>query len=277
MEPARRTLIVREIEYWRRSKLLPEQYCDFLLNLYADETVQVDRKQGQSASAEAVVNSSVWLWLGCSLLLGGLAFLVIYFNSFPVPMQIGLSAIIILFLYIVAAVLNGKRRTVSVIIAAAGSLLLLFAGVYLLRLHEADSAAALASYLLCTAIVWLLVGWALRQAVLQFCGWASIMVFYGWTLSRTLEELSWFSSQLAWIPISGLLLLLGWLFTKRFQSAGTVFLLLGLFVWFAPEFQLLADASKRDGVALLSLTAKGLLTGMILFAWRKMWIKWVAA
>lgn len=277
MEPARRALIVREIEYWRRGKLLPEQYCDFLLNLYADETVQADRSERRSASATAVVNSSVWLWLGGSLLLGCLAFLVIYFNSFPVLMQIGLSAIIILSLYILAAVLKRKGTMVSMVIAGAASLMLLFVGVYMLRLHNLDSAAALAGYLLFAALVWLLAGWLLRLAVLQFCGWVSLMVFYGWTLSRTLEDLTWFSSQLAWVPISGLLLLLGWLFAKRFQSTGTVFLLLGLLVWFAPELQLLADAGRRDVVAMLSLTAKCLLTGLLLFAGRKIWIKWVAA
>ncbi|GIQ68003.1 hypothetical protein DUZ99_05320 [Xylanibacillus composti] len=276
MEPARRAMIVREIEYWRRGKLLPEQYCDFLLNLYADETVKVERSDTPSASAAAVVNSSVWLWLGGSMLLGGLAFLVIYFNSFPVLMQIGLSAIFVLLFYTGAAMMR-KRAIVSVMLSAAGSLLLLFAGVYLLRLHGEDSATALAGYLLFVAIIWLGAGGLLRQAVLQFCGWASIMVFYGWTLSRTLEELSWFSSQLAWVPISGLLLLMGWLFVKRFQSAGTVLLLLGLLVWFAPEMQLLADAGKRDGVALLSLVAKCLLTGMLLYAGRKIWIKWVTA
>ena len=36
MKAERRTIIVREIEHWRRSKLLPDHYCDFLLNLYAD-------------------------------------------------------------------------------------------------------------------------------------------------------------------------------------------------------------------------------------------------
>ena len=36
--------IVKEIEHWQRSKLLPEQYCDFLLNLYAGRRAKPSAK-----------------------------------------------------------------------------------------------------------------------------------------------------------------------------------------------------------------------------------------
>ncbi|OQP05829.1 hypothetical protein B1690_12065 [Geobacillus sp. 46C-IIa] len=36
MNRRRRETIIREIEYWKRSRLLPEQYCDFLLALYTE-------------------------------------------------------------------------------------------------------------------------------------------------------------------------------------------------------------------------------------------------
>ena len=38
MDAEKRKMIVREIDHWRRSKLLPEHYCDFLMNLYVDES-----------------------------------------------------------------------------------------------------------------------------------------------------------------------------------------------------------------------------------------------
>ncbi|AGT32820.1 membrane protein [Geobacillus genomosp. 3] len=36
MNRRRRETIIREIEYWKRSRLLPEQYCDYLLALYTE-------------------------------------------------------------------------------------------------------------------------------------------------------------------------------------------------------------------------------------------------
>jgi hypothetical protein len=38
LDNEKRNLVVKEIEAWRRSKLLPEQYCDFLQNLYLDDS-----------------------------------------------------------------------------------------------------------------------------------------------------------------------------------------------------------------------------------------------
>ncbi|WP_252508902.1 hypothetical protein [Paenibacillus peoriae] len=33
----KRAILLHEIEHWRRSRLLPEQYCDFLSNLYRED------------------------------------------------------------------------------------------------------------------------------------------------------------------------------------------------------------------------------------------------
>ena len=35
MNETRKKIIIQEIKYWKKSKLLPEKYCDFLLTLYS--------------------------------------------------------------------------------------------------------------------------------------------------------------------------------------------------------------------------------------------------
>ncbi|ARK29345.1 hypothetical protein [Halalkalibacter krulwichiae] len=36
MDKHRKEIIIREIQYWKKSKLLPDHYCDFLLTLYSE-------------------------------------------------------------------------------------------------------------------------------------------------------------------------------------------------------------------------------------------------
>ncbi|WP_231563724.1 hypothetical protein [Anoxybacillus sp. KU2-6(11)] len=36
MEQKRKEIIINEIKYWKQTRLLPEQYCDFLLALYTE-------------------------------------------------------------------------------------------------------------------------------------------------------------------------------------------------------------------------------------------------
>ncbi|MCM3637385.1 hypothetical protein M3152_06580 [Sporosarcina luteola] len=46
MNAQRKKIIMAEINYWKQNKLLPEQYCDFLLTLYT----QGDHEQEISAT-----------------------------------------------------------------------------------------------------------------------------------------------------------------------------------------------------------------------------------
>lgn len=43
MNPQRKRIIISEIHYWKKNRLLPEHYCDFLITLYA---------QGETGSGE---------------------------------------------------------------------------------------------------------------------------------------------------------------------------------------------------------------------------------
>ncbi|WP_156323827.1 hypothetical protein [Bacillus sp. JCM 19034] len=36
MRKERKEIVIEEIKHWRKSKLLPEHYCDFLLTLYSE-------------------------------------------------------------------------------------------------------------------------------------------------------------------------------------------------------------------------------------------------
>ncbi|UOQ86032.1 hypothetical protein [Gracilibacillus salinarum] len=50
MNQGRKQLIVKEIQYWKSHKLLPDQYCDFLLALYTEGHVNDSEQEQRSKS-----------------------------------------------------------------------------------------------------------------------------------------------------------------------------------------------------------------------------------
>ena len=92
MNEKRREIIVREIEYWKRSRLLPEQYCDYLLALYTEG------EGGHPHSRPARFAWMKWIriffiLLICLLLPAGV--LVIYFTELSFVLQILLLAVFV--------------------------------------------------------------------------------------------------------------------------------------------------------------------------------------
>lgn len=49
MEENRRNIIVKEIQYWKQSHMLPEQYCNYLLALYTEGAGQEPVKNSKAS------------------------------------------------------------------------------------------------------------------------------------------------------------------------------------------------------------------------------------
>src|SRR5690625_5052860 len=96
MENDRHRIIVEEIKSWRENQLLPEKYCDFLLNLYTygeGEGVK-EKKNIPTFKKTLMITDLIFL-----LLLLPLSFLVI----FALDGQLGIQvALIGAFLLIIA-------------------------------------------------------------------------------------------------------------------------------------------------------------------------------
>ncbi|AKM19715.1 hypothetical protein [Geobacillus stearothermophilus] len=53
MNRRRRETIIREIEYWKRSRLLPEHYCNYLLALYTEGDASLSPRRPLRSRLEA--------------------------------------------------------------------------------------------------------------------------------------------------------------------------------------------------------------------------------
>lgn len=273
MEQEKRKLIISEIEHWRKSRLLPEQYCDFLLNIYLEDYHERSKSVLGLPSA-AIQNSSARQWLTIFSIIGFISFIALHFTSFSFQMQTGISVLAVVLLYWIGTAQREKRPVISYCCFGIGSVLMLVAGLYLLDSNGWSGLAAVVFMGLCS-FTWIFIGIMQRMGVFHFCGWIVLFLIYAWILRQNIDTFDWAGLQLSWVPLSIVLGWLGWLFHHVNKRVGAVFLCTGVLGWFVPEIYGMALTAVPFEWLQWSLMGKIVITGAGLFATRKKWIEWV--
>jgi hypothetical protein len=83
----RKKIIIREIEYWKKNRLLPEQYCDYLLTLYSGGAEIEQREENTKNKMKPFL---FWSYLYLLIGLLPITFLVIYFTELSIVLQMAL-------------------------------------------------------------------------------------------------------------------------------------------------------------------------------------------
>lgn len=280
----KRAILIKEIEQWRKSKLLPEHYCDFLLNLYLEDGASKSKKTKKNENSKfisafaAVMRNSNWkIWVAIFGLIAAIALTALNFNAFELPMQIGVSAVFLFLCYATGSVQNTKEPVRAQVLFGMASLFLLFIGVYLFRLHGVVEPVPVVGYVVLCSLIWILTGLLAGRMLFQLCGWVVLVFCYGWLLHYRLESIQWLTLELSWVPLSIVFVWLGWMLIGKSKQIGTVFLMLGCIVWFMPElYGMLYPEHYGKQTVELALIGKMLTETSILFASRKKWTEWVA-
>jgi hypothetical protein len=273
MNLEKRKTIVAEIEHWRKSRLLPEHYCDFLLNLYMDEG-QEKSKSVMGLSSSSVKNSSGKLWLTIFGIIGLISFLGLHFTSFHFWMQTGVAGGIISILYMIGAAQRSKQPAVSYLCFGSSSVLLLLMGLYFLNAKGWNGTPVIFYVAICS-MVWILTGIAARMPVFHFAGWIVLFLIYAIVLRHNIEDIDWIGLELSWVPVSLVLAWLGWLFHHVNKQIAAVLLLAGIIGWFGAEAYGLGMTELSPELLQLLLGLKLAVCCGVLFGLRKKWIEWV--
>lgn len=275
MDEQKRIMMIKEIEHWRRSKLLPEHYCDFLLNLYME--TGSDRSRSMIGLSKKDIAGSHWSrWMLVVAAVTALLLSLLNFNSFGISLQIGVSLVFVVSCYWIAFRSREETPVRARLFGGLASMALLGGGAWILGDNGWSEDWMFIALVAGSALVWLAVGWSGPFGFLQYCGWMGLMFAYGWMLNGRLAAGSWYMPQLGWLPVSFLLLWVGWLFHHRWKTAGLMMMAAGATVWFAPEAFSLLQGSVPTGVTEIALVCKLAAAGLVLFAFRKTWTEWIA-
>ncbi|MDF2963103.1 MAG: hypothetical protein K0S39_4838 [Paenibacillus sp.] len=275
----KRKILILEIERWRKSKLLPEHYCDFLLNLYLEDTsAKPSSSNGFLGVTPSAIKNSNWkIWMVIFGVIALISFAALNFTAFDLPMQMGVASAFLFCCYTIGSLQNKKEPLRAQILFGMASLFLLFIGVVLMRLHGIHAPVFVIGYVVFCSLIWILTGLLARLLLFQLCGWVVLVFCYGWLLHFQLDSISWLTLELSWVPLSILFGWVGWMIHEKSKQTGTVFLMLCCMVWFMPELygMLYAEEYGEDAVQIAFL-GKLLVEASILFALRKKWTEWVA-
>ncbi len=276
MEREKKKIIVTEIESWRKSKLLPEHYCDFLLNLYDDEATQ---KKKSTLSVNALQQGNFKLWALSFVTVALLSLIGFYFPILDWPFQLAAIAALVSFCYGLGTYAGGKAWMGGMgaqLLYGVGSLVLLGLGIWMIRLNGWPEEIALLGLIASCAVIWLTVGMIVPSGLLHYSGWGALILLYAKFFGQMNPQASWPMLQLLWIPLSALLLWLSWLAHHKAKRFASIYFAVGVTLWFMPELDdLLLRHNAPEGI-ILYILGKLALAFIFLFIWRKKWIAWVS-
>ncbi|MDQ6421102.1 hypothetical protein RB620_16870 [Paenibacillus sp. LHD-117] len=280
MNDERKATIIREIDHWRRSKLLPDQYCDFLLNLYADPDDHAENSRHASGAVvgkavAAVQNATGKQWLLTFGTFTLISFVVLYFSRFHPALQIAVVLIAVIAFLRTGMKLKRRNEAASLTFTSIGMLVLLGGGLHMLELHGLTDWGYRSGLLGGCALFWVVYGIRAKIHSLHLCGWLVMLLLYGWLLSRFTDTTQWFEVQLFWIPLAILFGWSSWFFHRWTKPVSAVLFVTCALAWFMPELYT-AVVLKYTVWLQLQLLVKIAIGGGLLFALRKQWMVWVA-
>jgi hypothetical protein len=269
----KRKFIVNEIEAWRKSKLLPEHYCDFLQNLYLD-----DLNERPKGAMESVVRKIGLAPLKQWFLVFGIFVLicvvVLHFSAFPLALQIALVGLVTTGFVALGGAWRESRPGRSLLSMGTAMIFLFGAGAAILQLQGWTEGIGPIALLAVCAAMCIGCGLIMRLAIVHWFGWLAIVALYLRLLSIQAPDPSWADTQLFWIPGSLLFMWLAWYLHVRFQAVGSVFFGTGLLVWFMPELHGAMNGVDPQWLQ-AGLMGKTLIAGLGLYRFRKQWMEWV--
>ncbi|MBB6729694.1 hypothetical protein [Cohnella zeiphila] len=269
----KKKMIVKEIESWRRGKMLPDQYCDFLQNLYLDDLDDRPRN-AMGAAVRKIGQASGKAWILVFGIFALSCLFVLHFSAFPLAMQIAFTGLGTAGFITGGAWWRDKLPLRSFLFLGASVIYLLVAGISLLRLHGWTAGGGPILLLMACALIWIVCGVGLRVGVLHAVGWLAIIVLYSWMLARQIPNATWAETQVFWVPASLLFGWLSWFTHVKLRSAGGVLLAIALVLWFMPEVYSALYHIDTPWIQ-VELAVKTVILGIGMYRLRKQWMEWV--
>ncbi len=164
MQENRKQIIINEILYWKKNRLLPDQYCDFLLALYT-EGKGLNHQPRKSKSWK--INALYLLFVPVGLFL-------LYFTELSLTLQIVFSVFFITVGIFVTFILAKKDLLFQVPLILT-AILLLFSSVQV-ALTYTSSLVTFYIVIAINCLIWLITGLKFKQLYFSISGIAGLLL-----------------------------------------------------------------------------------------------------
>lgn len=180
MDEQRKETIIREIKYWKQSKLLPDTYCDFLLTLYTEGNAP-SIKQLKPKSLSGIKGLFSFILVQMLLII---TIVVIYFTDYSLGMQIAFVLFASAFSGYIGIRTYKLDESFAKFYFLIASIKLFLIAFHTLRELLEHSRTPLLILLLVTCIVWFFVGYRWKSkyfyiaAALGGISFFAFMIFF---------------------------------------------------------------------------------------------------
>jgi hypothetical protein len=164
MKENRKEIIVKEILYWKKTKLLPEQYCNFLLALYTEG----EQMNGKGAKKRSLNGSLFFAYFPLLLIPIGI---FIYFTELSFILQTALYGFLVIF-GAVTSIYFFKKANFFIIPMISTALLVLLFSVDIVTYLFPNNQGSLYSIIFLNCLSWFIIG---RKAKLLYFMISSIL------------------------------------------------------------------------------------------------------
>lgn len=172
MNQNRKNIIIKEILYWKSSKLLPEHYCDFLLSLYTEGNQEMIEQKEKKAT---ILYNVLLIFVA---LLVPISFLFIYFTELPIVLQTGMLSFFICLCFVVLLLLKKKLYRFYVhIILVVIAILFFFIQVELCTYFSANNQWAIAGVIFINCLGWIVIGKTRKLTSFFISGIVGMIIF----------------------------------------------------------------------------------------------------
>jgi hypothetical protein len=172
MNENRKDIILTEIEYWKKNRLLPEKYCGFLLALYSegDHHVEVDKNHSLLKNLLKTIFPILFLLLNVVVLLAN------YFTEMFIDLQITIN-FIFLFITVGFSRYYCQKSFFYYRIFMIFAFLLFFIGsIEVVDYFFSGNRILLAGLMIVHCLIWFLSGEKLRLNYLKVAGIAGLLI-----------------------------------------------------------------------------------------------------
>lgn len=119
MQEQRKEIILKEINYWKENRMLPEHYCDFLLTLYTEGNGEEKSIKPEKSNKSLLILSFIFLALIPT------SIFLLYFTELSFILQMAISLIFLIFSFGGVFLYNKKQQSVDVPTTTAAIIFLL--------------------------------------------------------------------------------------------------------------------------------------------------------
>ncbi|WII39308.1 hypothetical protein [Paenibacillus thiaminolyticus] len=281
MDPQQRQWMAQEIARWRKNRLLPAAYCNFLAQLYDVPLDAPEEGSNQPARswADRIGSFRPMSWMVVFFIFVLFCIVGFYFTAFAAPMQIGVIAVPALVLTALAwrSRKTNLRRTRWR--AQLACLTLSGGGWLVLQAQGWPAWWPSVVWLVVSALAWLLCGMLARSGWMQGAGWLHAAAAYGCILQIAMTDLTLGESQWLWLPESALFVWMAWAVHRLSPRASAGLLIASAGLWFMPEAVWIAARAwsqlEADQELLSFLLGKWIILWCSAFYFRKQWVKWI--